>query len=76
MSEVQFISGLRVYKPRENAPTWIIANGTINKNDILTWLGQQDDDEIRFDIKLSKKGTYYATVNNYKTEDKIQGVPF
>jgi Ni2+-binding GTPase involved in maturation of urease and hydrogenase len=61
----QFVNGVRAYKPKDNAPTWIVANLLINKQDLVQWL-QSQPDVIRADIKQSKTGTYYLEVNSYE----------
>lgn len=70
----QFVSGIAFYKPNEKAPKWVICKGKIIKKDLLAWLETQDD-VIRIDIKESKKGTYYADIDNYKPAVKEEVAP-
>jgi hypothetical protein len=38
MADQKFVEGIRVYKPNTGAPSFVIANGTINKTELLSWL--------------------------------------
>lgn len=69
MADSKFIDGIRVYKPKDNAPSFVISNGVINRDELLNWLNQQEA-QIRFDIKLSQKGGYYVAVNDFKPQAK------
>ena len=79
MSEKQptiFIEGIRFFKPRENAPSWIKGNVTINMQEFAEFIKKQDfkDPVMKIDLcKSEKKGTYYFTLNTYKPQkDTIQ----
>jgi hypothetical protein len=83
--ENEFIDGLMVKKPNEKAPEFIIANISIKREELIEWLQGKNEEWINADIKVSKeKGTYYASVNNWKPksgeqkeeEVKITDVPF
>ena len=65
MEKAEFISGLIVKKPHEKAPEFIIAKLSIKRDDLIKWL-QGKDEWVNADIKLSKKGSYYAQVDNWK----------
>lgn len=64
MADKQFVNGIRVYKPRDNAPDFVIADVTINANELTEFIRSQGGD-FRATIKSGKKG-YYIEVNNYK----------
>lgn len=69
MSEPKFVDGLRVFKPHENVPDFIVANMLIRRDDrnaFLEFIADQPDDDIKIDIKRSKGGKYYTQVNEWK----------
>ena len=66
MSEPKFIDGLRVWPPHERAPEFVKGAITIYRGDLINWLQNQRDNVIRLDVKESKKGGWYAQVNDYK----------
>jgi len=45
MSEKQFVNGLFVFKPHEKAPAFIKANLSINRDEFVNWLQEQEPDE-------------------------------
>lgn len=70
-----FIPAFRVYKPRETAPDFIIANGEIDANalDVLmAWVHNHANAEgkVRFNIKESKEGKFYAALDTYQSKPK------
>lgn len=65
MSDVKFVSGLRVFAPNAKAPEFIKGNLKINKAELMSWLIDQKD-VINCDIKASKKGSWYISVNEYE----------
>jgi len=71
MNDIKFVNGLRAYKPSDNAPDFVKANLTINRNELMIWL-QAQGENIKLDLKESKGGAYYFSVNNFvsKTPSK------
>lgn len=68
-----FVEGVRFFKPRENAPTWIKGNIIINLQELREFIKKQDFKEptMRIDLcKSDKKGTYYFTLNTWKPTKK------
>lgn len=73
-NKVIFVEGLNVFTPNENAPDFVKASMVINKEKFITWLqtnGQYLSDgkygtELRLQIKESKQGKLYASVDTYK----------
>lgn len=73
--EKKFIDGLRVFKPRDNAPEWIQANGVINNKELIAYLQARlnaGEESTRFDVKLSKGGKFYAELNDWKPQQQAQ----
>lgn len=66
MSDIEFIEGLFVNKPHERAPDFIKCSISIKRSALISWLSQKTDDRINIDVKESKKGAWYASVNDFK----------
>ena len=70
-----FVDGMIVKRPHENAPDFIKANISIKLDDFKGWIGKfvkdnPGDEWINIDIKESQKGKLYAERNTYKPEKK------
>ena len=64
MSDVQFIDGLRVYKPHERAPAWVKADLILDVGALYAWWQERGEEaNVRLQIRESRKGTYYACLN-------------
>lgn len=59
MSDVKFISGLTFKAPHEKAPSYIMARGSIKREDLIAWLGTEQGEWINFDVKVSQNGKWY-----------------
>lgn len=82
---VIFVEGLNVFTPNENAPDFVKASMVLNKEKLITWLQNNKQylsdgkygEELRLQIKESKQGKLYASVDTYKpktnatVEDKL-----
>ena len=77
MAKIQFIDGLRVFKPK-NAPSFVIANCKVKVSDLIKFMAiHSKDDELAFVIKESKKGEFYTALDTYEkktslTEEEIR----
>ena len=60
-----FPNGIKAFKPNDKAPEFVKADILINKSELIQWLGDKDN-EVKLTLKLSKGGTYYLEVNEYK----------
>ena len=58
---VEFVEELKIFKPKDGAPSWVIANGELNGRRIV--------------ICESKNGKYYAKYDNYKPKQADEPVP-
>lgn len=73
-NKVIFVDGLNVFTPNENAPDWIKADMVINPTKLVKWLEVNNEHltegkeglELRLQIKESKGGKLYASVDTYK----------
>ena len=61
-----FLNGLMVKKPRDNAPDFVKGSISINREALISSLSSRNDEWINLDIKESKKGEYYASINTWK----------
>lgn len=66
MSDIQFIDGLIVKAPNPKAPDFVKASLSIKREDLIAWLQSQDGEWINADIKESRSGKWYASVNDFK----------
>jgi hypothetical protein len=73
-NETKFLDGLRIYSPREGAPDFVKGAIVINVPDLIGALTAMGQDEVRLDIKESKAGNLYASINEYvKPQQTEQG---
>ena len=72
--EVEFVDGLFVKAPRDTAPDFVKAAISIKRADLGNWLRakQTDDGWINIDVKVSKAGKWYCSVNNFKPQQQEQ----
>lgn len=70
--EMKFVDGLRAFKPHANAPDFVKAALEINISELVTWLNAQEGEKVRLDLKESRSGTYYCSVNDF-TPDPNRG---
>lgn len=68
--DIEFVNGLIVKAPRENAPDFVKASISIKRVDLMEWLAGRPDEWVNVDVKESKGGKWYAAVNTYKPEEK------
>ena len=62
----EFVDGLIVKAPHEKAPDFVKAAISIKRSELISWLSQRTEDWVNLDVKESKKGSWYASVNNFK----------
>jgi hypothetical protein len=65
-NEAQFIDGLIVKAPHENAPEYVKAKLSIKREELIAWLQSQSGDWVNADIKVSQAGKWYAAVDTWK----------
>jgi hypothetical protein len=73
MNEKQFVEGVSFRERSPKAPDWLKMKGSFNRLKLIGWLSSRTDEWVNFDIKLSKKGTLYAEVNDWKKEGGTGG---
>lgn len=75
MSDPIFPDGIRVFQPREGAPEFVKGALVIESLKFAAWLGQYPDKEVRLDIKLSRKGSWYLQVNTWGSREAVKDCP-
>lgn len=67
MNDIEFVGGLIVKAPHDNAPDFVKASISIRTADLAKWLALHAGEEwVNVDVKESKGGKWYAAVNTYK----------
>ena len=71
--EIEFVDGLIVKAPHENAPSFVKASISIKVEDLGKWLRgkyKAGDEWVNIDVKESKAGKWYAAVSTFKPKEK------
>jgi hypothetical protein len=68
MSDIKFIDGLIVKAPHERAPDFVKAKLSIKRAELIEWLEDQDGEWINADVKESRGGKWYVSVDEWKPE--------
>ena len=67
-NETEFVNGLIVKAPRDNAPEYVKASISIKREELIAWLQTKQDEWINVDVKVSSGGKWYAAVNAWKPQ--------
>lgn len=75
MSDIQFINGLMfkppVKKDGSPLPHFIKGKGSIKRNELIATLQAMEGEWVNFDVKESKQGKWYCSVDNWEpTKDQ------
>lgn len=65
-SDKEFVNGLIVKAPNDNAPEYVKAKISIKREELIAWLSARDGDWINLDVKVSQAGKWYAAVDTWK----------
>ena len=68
MSDKEFIDGMGVKPPHQNAPGFVKCSGYFRRLAMIEYLQQQEGDYVNFDIKESKGCKWYAEKNTFKPD--------
>lgn len=71
-TDIEFVDGLIVKPPNENAPEYVIAKISIKREELIAWLQKKEGEWINLDVKESQAGKYYASVDNWKPNGNRQ----
>ncbi len=73
-NEIEFVDGLMIKEPREGAPDFVKASISIKRKDLGNWLRNKEDDWINIDVKVSRGGKWYCSVDNWKPTEASQNM--
>lgn len=65
-NETEFLNGLIVKGPNENAPEYVKAKISIKREELIASLQAKDGEWVNLDVKVSQNGKWYAAVDNWK----------
>lgn len=66
--ENEFAAGLIVKPPHEKAPEYVKAKISIKREELIAWLQCREGEWVNLDVKESRGGKWYASVDNYRKE--------
>lgn len=74
---IEFVTGLVIKKPHENAPDFVKCGLSIKRDELIKWLTAKNGLWVNVQIKESRNGNWYAAVDNWKPNKKTDDdVPF
>lgn len=73
--EIEFVNGLIVKAPHQNAPDFVKCAASIKVADLSAWLAGKSDEWINIDVKESKGGKWYAAVSTFKPKQAAAHAP-
>ena len=68
--EIRFPEGMRYFAPRENAPDFVLANISINRDVFIAFLSKEGE-KVQIDVLRSKStGKPYLSVSDFKPKQE------
>lgn len=74
-NEIEFVDGLIVKAPRENAPSFVKASLSFKREALIAWLQARDGEWVNVDVKEAKSGKWYAAVDSWKPSEGRSNAP-
>ena len=74
----EFVNGLFMNKPREQAPDFVVADGSINRQRMIDWLNGRDEEWINIqmntpkNINPEKPRRLTVFIDDYKKDEQKQ----
>lgn len=65
-NETEFVNGLIVKAPNENAPEYVKAKLSIKREELIAWLQAKEGEWVNADVKVSQAGKWYCAVDDWK----------
>lgn len=65
-TDTQFINGLIVKAPHDNAPEYVKAKLSIKREELIGWLQGESGEWINAEVKVSQSGKWYVAVDAWK----------
>lgn len=78
MSDLEFMNGFFVEKPRQGRPDFIKAIVDVNLDNAIAFLEKKKLDgeqKIQFEVRESKNGKFYAAIDHWKPDSGANAVP-
>ena len=72
---MKFVNGLFVNPPHEKAPDFVKMKISIKKTEMINWLREQADENINIDVKESRGGKWYCSVDDFVPTPKGDARP-
>lgn len=66
MSETDFINGLIVKAPHDNAPDFVKAKLSLKREEVIASLQALEGEWVNLDVKVAKSGKWVATIDHWK----------
>lgn len=70
MSDIEFPQGMMWKEPRQGAPDYVRGSVSIKREELIEWLSNRDGEWVNLDLKESKGGKVYFSVNDWKPEQR------
>lgn len=70
MSDIEFPQGMMWKEPRQGAPEYVRGSVSIKREELIEWLSNRDGEWVNLDLKESKGGKVYFSVNDWKPEQR------
>jgi len=68
--DMKFVNGLIAKKPHERAPEFVKAKLSMRREELIEWLQQQSGEWVNADVKESRAGTWYISVDDWKPNNQ------
>lgn len=70
--QTEFVDGLIAKPPHAKAPDFVKASLSIKREALIAWLQGRDGEWVNLDVKESRNGKWYASVNDWKPKEGNQ----
>lgn len=68
--------GLFYKDPHEKAPDFVLGDLSVKTEDFISFLQEQGEEWVNFQVKRSKAGKPYVELNTWKKEGGENNLPF
>lgn len=68
--DIQFAEGVYFKAPAENAPDFVFGKISLKRQQVIDWLSGLDGEWVNLDVKESKGGKIYCSVDTWKPDSQ------